>query len=441
MKRIYYFVTVLSVALLGLASCTSEEDSLFPESAAQRLNKSVDYYHKLLQSSDKGWAMQFYPSDGSMGGYVYTAKFFADSVAMASELSFTGTDGEAMDPGTIVNSKYSVKSEQSIILSFDTYNPIFHFFSEPQGSDDVDGYESDYEFVFMRASADEDTIFLRGKKYDNSMVMVKLKDNPGDYISKVLQQDINIAFAPRQEMVVDGKSYPVTFDSKLFTYTDVDNNNAAVSTPYIYDAEGFHLYTPITVNGHEYQDFVYDETTGNVTSTDGTAVIPMPSALDQFLHSKYPWMFQASATQHDMSDELYTKYWKANNYSSSYEFRYAYIGPSTEDADIDDGFEYVISFFWEFDFYGYHFPTNANYGIDIKVEDEAKGIFSLTGLGEGYGYYGSTKTAADSFIQAVLAASPYQAKFNDGFAKSEVTFTSTKDPGVWFTLRLNSALK
>ena len=138
MKKIYSFIIMALMLCVGFASCSHEEDDLFGESAAQRLNKSVDKYQKLLTSSENGWVMEFLPSDGSYGGFIYTAKFGDEDVSMASDLSLS-SDTEKWPAGTVLSSKYSVKAEQGVILTFDTYNLLFHFFSEPQGSSDVDG--------------------------------------------------------------------------------------------------------------------------------------------------------------------------------------------------------------------------------------------------------------------------------------------------------------
>lgn len=55
MKKIYSFIIMALMLCVGFASCSHEEDDLFGESAAQRLNKSVDKYQKLLTSSENGW--------------------------------------------------------------------------------------------------------------------------------------------------------------------------------------------------------------------------------------------------------------------------------------------------------------------------------------------------------------------------------------------------
>lgn len=70
------FKYILMAALtLPVVSCVHEEEDLFNESAAQRVNTAVENYSELLESSESGWVMNFYPShDGDMGGIVYTVQ-------------------------------------------------------------------------------------------------------------------------------------------------------------------------------------------------------------------------------------------------------------------------------------------------------------------------------------------------------------------------------
>ena len=81
-------------------------------------------------------------------------KFDGKQVEMASE-----TGAESYKPGTIITSLYQVKSEQSTMLTFDSYNPLIHMFSGPLGLNmNVGG---DYEFIIM--SATPERLFYKEK--------------------------------------------------------------------------------------------------------------------------------------------------------------------------------------------------------------------------------------------------------------------------------------
>lgn len=441
--RTKIYATLICMLALAFSACTNEEDNLFNESAAQRLNESVSKYQTLLESSDSGWVMEFLPSDGSYGGFIYTARFKDGNVDMASEIGLQNSStGETWPAGTIVSSKYEVKSEQGVILTFDTYNLLFHFFSEPRGSSDTDGYESDYEFIFMRTSADNDTIYLSGKKYHNELKMYKLSSDMQSYISKVLETETNVTQVNRTSMEIDGKSYPITFDGRYLTVIDIDSDSVALETPLMFNDNGFRLYTPITLNGITYEYFVYDSATGNVTSTDGSAVITLPSAYDQFFHSRYPWYFQATVDgDYEMSDALYTDLRRAMTYSSSYTFSSVGITDPTRTSDINKGFPKVLYFQWVMHFGSWTFYLGGTYGISITITDEANSIYAITGLGDGYSFSGTRRTACMPFVNDIVNNSPYKVEFNDGLVKTTARFTSTTDSTVWFTLKLNSIME
>ena len=53
------------------------------------------------------------------------------------------------DRFNIMTSQYDIISDMGPVLTFNTYNAILHYFTEPKGSSDVDGMAGDYEFVFM----------------------------------------------------------------------------------------------------------------------------------------------------------------------------------------------------------------------------------------------------------------------------------------------------
>ena len=130
-KNILYSIFIARRILLQLM-CNEEED-LFDKSAAERMNEALTKYKAILQDDPQGWVMEFYPSDRSMGGYTYTAKFDNGKVDMTSELSLNSSSGDKWPAGTVVTSYYRVISEQSALLTFDTYNLLFHSFQNQEG--------------------------------------------------------------------------------------------------------------------------------------------------------------------------------------------------------------------------------------------------------------------------------------------------------------------
>ena len=308
---------VLTGGMALLSSCTYEEEDLFDQSAAQRLNASVKDYRELLTSSQYGWVMEYWPNNGTMGGYVFTAKFSENGdVEMCGEEDIT-YDGKTYTPGDAFTSNYSVKSEQGTILTFDTYNPLFHRFSEPQGSSNVSGYNSDYEFVFLRASENQDTIVLRGKKYGQEMTMTRLEESAGKYMEEVrITRDI-CEILNLNTMSIGGITYPISINNRIFTIYDVNNDNQKITSKVWYKRFAINLFDEIVLNGDTLKTLSLSNDYKKIISPNG-AFIEIPSLEDQLIHAKYPWLFQIAMKIDDtrahyvvledrveMSDRLY----------------------------------------------------------------------------------------------------------------------------------------
>ena len=188
-------IALLLLFLPFVSSCVHDEEDVFDDSAADRLNKAVVEYARVLESQELGWVLDFYPADRSMGGIAYTAKFDAGDVTMTCEMSMVDVNSKRLPIGSEVHSGYSIVTGRSVILTFDTYNPLLHYWSEPSGNDS-DGYASDYEFVFLSASAD--SVVLRGKKYGNILRMYPLREPQSDYVQKAAYTKSVLHTVPRQ---------------------------------------------------------------------------------------------------------------------------------------------------------------------------------------------------------------------------------------------------
>lgn len=124
MKKIYYLFC-LAVAVMA-AACTHEEEDLFSKSSAERAGEAIVEVKDVLANATNGWVLEYYPqSQMSYGGYNVLAKFDREgNVKMASDIA---------KPTESATSLYSVKQSGGVMLTFDTYNEIFHLFSDPAG--------------------------------------------------------------------------------------------------------------------------------------------------------------------------------------------------------------------------------------------------------------------------------------------------------------------
>ena len=59
MKKIMICIQAL-LASFVLVSCLHDDNELFNESAAQRLDKAVEHYKQVLESANNGWELQLW---------------------------------------------------------------------------------------------------------------------------------------------------------------------------------------------------------------------------------------------------------------------------------------------------------------------------------------------------------------------------------------------
>ncbi|MCI5930232.1 MAG: DUF4302 domain-containing protein [Prevotella sp.] len=238
---------LIGTAVLGLSACSLHDDTeLFGEPAAERLEKNVAADKTLLESAANGWELHLWTGkDYSGGGYTYFMKFANDKVTVSSDIA----------PANMkTTSSYDVISDQGPVLTVNTYNEVFHYLAEPSMDDD-DGEQQDYEFVIMRTT--NDSIYLRGKKWGNHMVMTRVAESTSweDEINKIQQMDEGLM---RTFSLVEGNDTlgGVSLgDDRILTYTD---KSGYKKIPYYVSTKGITLAKPLEVNGKALQELDYD---------------------------------------------------------------------------------------------------------------------------------------------------------------------------------------
>lgn len=162
---------ILPLLALGLAGCSNEDDSLFDLSAAERLDAGQKEYFSTLCADGGLWAMEYF-ANSEEPGYLFVMKFYDDkSVDIHSDHKWLNSGYRSE------RSLWDVINDNGNVLTFNSYNTIFHVFSTPEnivGTDapldskgeDLDeqgyGHNGDYEFVFMENI--DGNIRLLGKK-------------------------------------------------------------------------------------------------------------------------------------------------------------------------------------------------------------------------------------------------------------------------------------
>lgn len=282
----------MGLAVFALGSCSvSEEDDLFSQSAAERLNAASDLYSSRLTASPNGWAMQLYPTTDDEApygsGYLVLMRFHQNhqvDVAMNNLLTNNVYQSDS--------SIWEVITDDGPVLTFDTYNSVMHKFSDPEDVPQTGGTSSDandetgtgiggdFEFIVVDAPEDASYMMLKGKKRGTYNLLTPVEEGVDyqDYLTDVNNFQANMF--PSAEVTPDY----IHFGDSVCVFI-----GASDGMPSIYPVgadqvttEGFNPFV-ITKRGDDYylrfrdartfgdltiQDYRYDTTADRFISTD-----------------------------------------------------------------------------------------------------------------------------------------------------------------------------
>jgi len=266
---------IIGVSILSLStSCEKKMDKIFDENPTDRLNTSVDKVYNTLQANTSSWLMEYYPSSAlEFGGYTVFVKF-QNSVDVVFEGDFTTKES--------TKSTYTVVAGAGPILTFDTYNPIFHFFALPQyynktsayqlpgfisGSVGIgasnEGMKGENDFLVLKASAD--SVILEGRKSYNNSVLTPV--NP----SEITAYKAAVAkFFPLggYKFEIGNESIPASFANALTKRAlrasiTTGTTTSTTTFSYRFTPNGLSFYKEYEINGVKFKTLKYVEPTGN----------------------------------------------------------------------------------------------------------------------------------------------------------------------------------
>lgn len=236
---------VLAAASLAGASCDREEEDIWDQSAAQRLEQAQKEDLATLCSAPNGWQMLYF-CNGQEQGYNFLMKFDEHGgVTIATRNPNTG------NAYTEEASMYDVLVDDGPVLSFSTYNSLFHRYADPdpehtQASDGI-GSGGDYEFNIMTIS--DEMIYLHGKKTKVDIYMYPLEEG------KNWEEYFNDLYTLRDSMfnssiptlwltLADGSRYSITnASSQVMSFVPEDGDAITQTTvvPYVLTETGIRL--------------------------------------------------------------------------------------------------------------------------------------------------------------------------------------------------------
>lgn len=252
MKKIYNILFAL-IAILSFTSCSNDIDEVFDKPSAERVNDAIAEYKTVLTSAENGWLMKYYPkANTKYGGYNLLLKFGTDGNVTAMS--------DALGADTKATSHYKLEQSASIVLSFDEYNKVIHFFSDPANPDGIGdngkGMEGDLEFRVLTATAD--SVVMLGKKRGTKIVMTPMAKDAdwAETISHIDDLEQEMQF-PRYTCEVNDVKYVATSSYRTITFTSSNAEDGSTTIPYIVTDKGIEFYKPITLNGVTIKGFNY----------------------------------------------------------------------------------------------------------------------------------------------------------------------------------------
>ena len=344
MKKLYKYSAIATVLMsASLASCNHEEADIFDQSAAHRTEEARKMYKDILLDKGGKWQMEYFTTEEEHG-YVYLFTFRNDGTVTISGnneyiTKLTNIDSNVPSYGS-ETSMWTILSDNGPVLSFNSYNTIFHLFATPEDIPGTErdeqgyGHSGDYEFDLMKFS--NDTLYLEGKKNGAEIIMTRIAPEIDDetYLNEVvaLADSFFNAKVPAvyvnlpggyRHVVLDGatqlpKFYPETGDY----ITEYVGRNAIITH------DGFTLGKPLTlrdsIDGNDYtiQHFIRQKD-GSLLCTDDNRITITADALNKVVgDERLLWRVNAA----DCKGELGTAFaglntgFKAYNGSSLVHF-------------------------------------------------------------------------------------------------------------------------
>ena len=275
----------VAFATVALAGCSQfQEDNLFEESAALRIEHNAEKLQNILVDAPNGWVLQYYTGRGIsvFEGFNLFAKFErSGKVTLAGDHRFlrNGNAGKYTEHSSL----YELIREDGLVLAFNTWNDVLTPFVDPVAFwaapdilvKDGEGMQGDQNLVVKFMS--ENQIILRGERYDAEVRLVKADRDWQTYIAdtkamkeRFTSDDIDSYYitAGDQTMYVVGlKNGRYRISERVKNPLKVDSLSCCF-TPY-----GFRNESVDTLAGHIFQEFKMAEDGSALLSEDGAVRI------------------------------------------------------------------------------------------------------------------------------------------------------------------------
>ena len=452
MKKILYFSLLLGITL-SFTSCKDDDDLLFNESAAERLNQIKSVYSQRLWASPNGWAMQYYPTyqnEAPYGtGYLMLCDFNEDYSVRVAISMYNSLEKKNVYKEDV--SVWEIITDNGPVLSFNSFNSVLHTFSDPEDipstSEETEtgrGYEGDYEFVIVDAPEDASYMMLKGKKRGTYSLLTPMEEGVDyeEYLTDI-RDFHNLMFA------TDSPTFDIIYfgDNKY----KLEDANDGIPNIYPYDGDAIldESFNPflITKRGDDYylrfrdefrvnedetvQDFRYDKERDIFVSVDNP---------EYYMDGDSPLRFYKETIDERSGSWEFVK-------QNSDAYTQAYNSLVSDFKKIGATLQ-TVSICWTKD----KDDTEYVYGLDLKYrmgKTTSHAIYKLNPVVDGdvitFNYDGALKSGENvlnnipttknfiDFICREYKVTASETKFN----QNTLRFTSVTEPDTWFVVKFS----
>lgn len=451
MKKLYKFSAFAALLMsMALTSCNKEEANIFPQSAAQRTEEARKMYHDLLVDKGGKWQMEYFTTEEEHG-YIYLFTFRKDgSVTISGHNEYisklTDPDARKSTYGS-ENSLWTILSDNGPVLSFNSYNSIFHLFASPEDIPGTErdeqgyGHDGDYEFDLMNFR--NDTLFLEGKKNGAEIIMTRVAPDVDDEVymnevvaladsffnAKIPAVYVNLPGGYRH-VVLDGASQLPKFYPETGDYiTEWVGRNAIITH------DGFTLGKPLTlrdsIDGKDYtvQHFIRQKD-GSLLCTDNRAITITADALNKVLADPtLCWRFDGTQSTGALAQLFNAVNAGMSAYNGS-SIQYFNMGTTTYNNQ-----KYPNTFFIRLKLKkaGQYLNINQKYEIELVGKDEFK--FVLGEMEKNMATYVEKVPALKAFLDK-LASTTFKCSSSSLLAPVCMVATDSQDASSALVLNL-----
>lgn len=310
----YLKLSLLAILIMGVTtSCFKmEEKEIFDENAATRLDNAIKNYNDILTREGGKWMLEYYANANEVG-YVYLLTFDKNgSVKISGKNNLIG-EVKGLELTSAFGSEVSqweVIGDNGPVLTFNTYNKYFHIFANPEdiATTETDeqgyGHEGDYEFDIMKYSGD--TLYIDGKKYENHMIMTRIKDVDDDeafftQLDELKASIFSLVIPELYLTAASGKRFVCSNASTMMWNIYPEGGDAITETlsyNAIFTPSGVRFMNPLGIlaNYNEPAAQAFKIKDGKLVSEDGLTTIEAAPLSQLFNDQRFKWQIDAAAS-------------------------------------------------------------------------------------------------------------------------------------------------